>query len=721
MPDGAETVAVSDTATSTDSGDKHDGDRGTIRRSLRDTYIARQVSDLEFDDRLLDLVGDGAVPLLERVKFLALFGERIDEFFQVQLGGLQRQRRAGNTALSIDGQTPSELLGVLRAQLDQMLGRAQHLWTTQVEPALQAEDIEVVRWSTLDSEEMQRLDRLFAETILPVLTPLTVDPSHPFPYISNLSLSVGTVVREPGATSGRFARVKVPANVPRLLSLGDRRRFVPLEEVVAAHLDQLFPGMEVGAPWFFRVTRDADLILEEDDIADDLLVSIQNELRRRRFLPVVRLEVDDRAPAELVERLAEDLDLEPADVYRSTGGPLGFDGLWSIYAIDRPDLKDEPWSPLVPAALAGTKPEEPPSIFEILDQRDVLVHHPYDSFTSSVEELVRQAADDPHVLAIKQCLYRTSGDSPVVGALVQAAERGKQVAVLVELTARFDEEANIGWARALEEVGAHVVYGLAGLKTHSKTTLVVREVEGTIRRYCHVGTGNYNPKTARLYEDLGLLTTRLTVGEDLTSFFNHLTGYGEPLGYHELVTSPRGIRRAVLEEIAAEAAAGPNGRIVIKVNGIDDRPIIDGLYEASAAGVQIDLIVRGICCLRPGVPGLSENVRVRSIVGRFLEHARILRFGGAGGRSARYYIGSSDLRRRNLDRRVEAMIPIADAAARSTLDEILDLNLADDMFAWTLGPDGVWARPTRVNGVSAQEALRKLALERNTPLERVRG
>ena len=686
-------------------------------RPLGRTYIARQVSDLEFDDRLLDLVEDDEVPLLERVKFLSLFGERIDEFFQVQVGGLHRQRRAGNSALSIDGQTPSELLGVLREKLDAMLERAQRLLAEHLSPALAAHGIHVVRWSALEEAERRELDDLFRHTILPVLTPLTVDPSHPFPYISNLSLSVGTVVKEPGAAAGRFARVKVPPNVPRLLALGGGTRFVPLEEVVAAHLGELFPAMEVGAPWFFRVTRDADLILEEDDIADDLLVSIQNELRRRRFLPVVRLEVDERAPDDLVEQLAGDLDIGPADVYRTSRGPLGFDGMWAIYDIDRADLRDEPWSPLVPPALAGSKPEEPPSIFEILDQRDVLVHHPYESFTSSVEELVRQAADDPHVLAIKQCLYRTSGDSPVVAALVQAAERGKQVAVLVELTARFDEEANIGWARALEEVGAHVVYGLAGLKTHSKTTLIVRETDGAIRRYCHVGTGNYNPKTARIYEDLGLLTSRESVGQDLTSFFNHLTGFGEPSGYNELVTSPRGIREAVLEEIAQETKAGRDGRIVIKVNGIDDRPIIDALYEASEAGVSIDLIVRGIVCLRPGVPGLSEHIRVRSIVGRFLEHARILRFGG-GGRPARYYIGSSDLRRRNLDRRVEAMIPIGDRQAQATLDEILELNLADDRFAWTLDEGGVWQRPTRISGLSAQEELRHLALVRNLAVAR---
>ncbi len=499
---------------------------------------------------------------------------------------------------------------------------------------------------------------MFDRLILPVVTPLTVDPSHPFPYISNLSLNVGVEVRSRSDDTSRFARVKVPPNVDRLLPLPDGDRFIPLEQTLVAFIDELFPGMDVGDPCIFRVTRDADLALD-DDAADDLLLALQEELRRRRFLPVVRLEIDSRTSEGPVERLTEELGLGPDDVYRFAG-PLGLECLWAIHALDRPELHDEPWTPLIPVVLTSVEREENASIFSVLDRQDVLVHHPYDSFSASVEELMNEAADDPHVLAIKQCLYRTSGDSPVVAALVRAAEHGKQVAVLVEVTARFDEEANIGWARALEEAGAHVIYGLMGLKTHAKTTLVVRQEGDAVRLYCHVGTGNYNPKTARMYEDLGVLSCRDTLGADVTRFFNYITGFSQPPRYQELVTSPGGIRERVVEAIDEQAAAGPNGRIVIKVNGLDDVAVIEALYRASKAGVPIDLIVRGICCLRPGVPGLSETIRVRSIVGRFLEHSRILRFGGGTHGPSTYYIGSADLRRRNLDRRVEAMIPVSD-------------------------------------------------------------
>ena len=459
------------------------------------------------------------------------------------------------------------------------------------------------------------LHEVFDRLILPVVTPLTVDPSHPFPYISNLSLNVGVEVRSRKDNASRFARVKVPPNVSRLLPLSGGQRFVPLEQILVAFIDELFPGMDVGAPCIFRVTRDADLALD-DDAADDLLLALQEELRRRRFLPVVRLEIDSRTSEGPVERLTEELGLGPDDVYRFSG-PLGLECLWAIHALDRPELHDPPWTPLIPPAFASVEREEGVSIFSVLDHQDVLVHHPYDSFSASVEELINQAADDPHVLAIKQCLYRTSGDSPVVAALVRAAEHGKQVAVLVEVTARFDEEANIGWARALEEAGAHVIYGLMGLKTHAKTTLVVRQEGAAVRLYCHVGTGNYNPKTARMYEDLGILSSRPALGADVTRFFNYITGFSQPPHYQELVTSPGGIRDRVLECIEAEAKAGPDGRIAIKVNGLDDVAIMDALYRASQAGVPIDLIIRGICCLRPGIPGLSETIHVRSIVGTF--------------------------------------------------------------------------------------------------------
>ena len=597
------------------------------RRTASDhRFFARQLSDLDFNDRLLDLVADTQLPLLERVKFLVLFSERIDEFFQVQVAGLRRQVVAGIKSLALNGATPDQLLADVRDSLERMVRRQEALLLDEVVAGPRAQGIELCDWDTLDGGDQAYLHEVFERLILPVVTPLTVDPSHPFPYISNLSLNVGVDVRNRTDETSRFARVKVPPNVARLLPLPGGDRFIPLEQTLVAFVDELFPGMDVGEPCIFRVTRDADLALD-DDAADDLLLALQEELRRRRFLPVVRLEIDSRTSEGPVERLTEELGLGPDDVYRFAG-PLGLDCLWAIHALDRPELHDEPWTPLVPLAFTSVEREEESSIFSVLARQDVLVHHPYDSFSASVEELINEAADDPNVLAIKQCLYRTSGDSPVVAALVRAAEHGKQVAVLVEVTARFDEEANIGWARALEEAGAHVIYGLMGLKTHAKTTLVVRQEGEAVRLYCHVGTGNYNPKTARMYEDLGVLSSRPALGADVTRFFNYITGFSQPPRYQELVTSPGGIRDRVVDCIDEQAMAGPDGRIVIKVNGLDDVAVIDALYRASQAGVPIDLIIRGICCLRPGVPGLSETIRVRSIVGRFLEHSRILRFGG---------------------------------------------------------------------------------------------
>ncbi|MGO8873665.1 MAG: polyphosphate kinase 1 [Acidimicrobiales bacterium] len=678
-------------------------------------YFARQLSDLDFNDRLLDLVADAAIPLLERVKFLVLFSERIDEFFQVQVAGLRRQVVAGIKSLALNGSTPDQLLSDVRASLERMVRRQESLLLDELAPALRKQGIELCDWDSLGERDHAYLHEVFERLILPVVTPLTVDPSHPFPYISNLSLNLGVEVRNRNDDTSRFARVKVPPNVDRLLALPDGDRFVPLEQTLVAFIGELFPGMDVGTPCVFRVTRDADLALD-DDAADDLLLALQEELRRRRFLPVVRLEIDSRTSEGPVERLTEELGLGPDDVYRFAG-PLGLDCFWTIHGLDRPELHDEPWTPLVPYPLTSVEREEDSSIFSVLARQDVLVHHPYDSFSASVEELMNEAADDPHVLAIKQCLYRTSGDSPVVAALVRAAEHGKQVAVLVEVTARFDEEANIGWARALEESGAHVIYGLMGLKTHAKTTLVVRQEGDAVRLYCHVGTGNYNPKTARMYEDLGVLSSRPELGADLTRFFNYITGFSQPPHYQELVTSPGGIRDRVVDCIDEQALAGTDGRIVIKVNGLDDVAVIDALYRASQAGVPIDLIIRGICCLRPGVPGLSETIRVRSIVGRFLEHSRILRFGGRANGPATYYIGSADLRRRNLDRRVEAMIPVADPDAVVQLEEILQLNLGDDTQSWSLDPDGSWHRIPMVAGMGAQHALQVAALGRSSLLD----
>lgn len=689
---------------------RSDGDGIRLLPDPPPRYVARQLSDLDFNDRLLDLAADARVPLLERIKFMALFSERIDEFFQVQVAGLKRQVTAGIKNRAINGSTPDELLRDVRASLERMVRRQESLLRS-LTPLLDLEQIELCHWDSLDEKDRLHLREHFDRLILPVVTPLTVDPSHPFPYISNLSLNIAVEVRNRDGDVTRFARVKVPPNVPRLLSLPGGDRFVPLEQILVAFLNELFPGMEVGRPCVFRVTRDADLALD-DDAADDLLLALQEELRRRRFLPVVRLEVDSRTSDEPVGRLMAELALEPEDVVHFDG-PLGLECLWALHRLDRLALHDEPWTPLVPPPLAGVERGEEPGIFSVLDRQDVFVHHPYDSFSASVEELMNQAADDPHVLAIKQCLYRTSGDSPIVAALVRAAEHGKQVAVLVEVTARFDEEANIGWARALEEAGAHVIYGLMGLKTHAKTTLVVRQEGDAVRRYCHVGTGNYNPKTARMYEDLGVLSSRTELGADVTRFFNYITGFSQPPEYDELVTSPGGIRDRVIECIDAEADAGPDGRIILKVNGLDDAKVIDALYRASAAGVPIDLIIRGICSLRPGISGLSETIRVRSIVGRFLEHSRIFRFGGERGRPVVHYIGSADLRRRNLDRRVEAMIPVVDEAAVARLEAILASNLADDVQSWSLDPDGLWRRiPTSV-GMDTQRSFQSEALERS--------
>jgi polyphosphate kinase len=681
-------------------------------------FFARQLSDLDFNDRLLDLVADPSVPLLEQVKFLILFSERIDEFFQVQVAGLRRQVVAGIKALGLSGTTPDQLLADVRASLERMVRRQEKLLLGEVIPNLRDNDIELCDWDALHADDRAHLHEMFDHLILPVVTPLTVDPSHPFPYISNLSLNVGVEVRNRANGTSRFARVKVPPNVDRLLLLPGGDRFIPLEQVLVAFLPELFPGMDVGEPCIFRVTRDADLALD-DDAADDLLLALQEELRRRRFLPVVRLEIDSRTSEGPVERLTEELGLGPDDVYRFAG-PLGLDCLWAVYALDRPDLHDAPWTPLVPPPLTTVEREEDANIFSVLSRQDVLVHHPYDSFSASVEELLNEAADDSQVLAVKQCLYRTSGDSPVVAALVRAAEHGKQVAALVEVTARFDEEANIGWARALEEAGAHVIYGLMGFKTHAKTTLVVRQEGDSVRLYCHVGTGNYNPKTARMYEDVGILSSRSEIGADVTRFFNFITGFSQPPRYRELVTSPGGIRDRVIECIEREAESGPDGRIVIKVNGLDDVAVMDALYRASQAGVPIDLIIRGICCLRPGVPGLSETIKVRSIVGRFLEHSRILRFGSGIERPPTYYIGSADLRRRNLDRRIEAMIVVADPEAVAQLEQILELNLADDSQSWSLDSHGDWHRIPTTRGVNAQRALQVAALARSGKHEETR-
>jgi polyphosphate kinase len=679
-------------------------------------FTNREQSRLDFGARLLDLAEDDGVPLLERTKFLAIFSELLDEFFQVRVAALEDQVAAGVRTRSVDGLRPGEQLKMIRTRVEEQVLRQDAIFLDHIVPALAAAGVRLSDWSSLDDDDRIHLVDVFAREIFPVLTPLAVDPGHPFPYISNLSLNLVVEVQDPSTGERRIARVKVPPVLPRFVVMPDGERFVPLEQVIAAHLNTLFPGMTVGEHHAFRVTRNADLALEEDE-ADDLLVAIEMELRRRRFGRALRLEVGADMSDEVVELLATELDVSADGVYR-VRAPLDLGGLWGVYALDRPDLHEDTWTPMTPPGLA-TAAHEPTEFFAMLRERDVLVHHPYDSFATSVEAFITQAAEDPAVLGIKQTLYRTSGDSPIVASLIRAAENGKQVAAIVELKARFDEEANIGWARALEEAGVHVVYGIVGLKTHSKTALVLRREEDGVRHYCHVGTGNYNSKTARIYEDIGLLTAAEDIGADVGELFNYLTGFSRHADYRQILVSPVTVRKRVMEMIEEQADAGPQGRIVFKLNGLTDATMIDALYRASGAGVPIDLAIRGLCRLRPGIPELSETIRVRSIVGSFLEHSRIYRFGGAPVDSAdgpglplKLYIGSADLMGRNLDRRVEVLVPVRDPELQARLFEVLDLVLTDETNSWELGSDRRWRRVENVHGRSAQGRLKELAIAR---------
>jgi polyphosphate kinase len=699
-------------------------------------YINRELSTLDFHSRVLALAESDDEPLLERTKFLAIFTSNLDEFFQVRVAGLKDQQAAGLSGTAPDGLSVTDQLKAIRRDVEALLERRAHTFLDVVVPQLADQGIRLSDWESLDDDDRMWLEKVFDERVFPVLTPLAVDPGHPFPYISNLSLNLAVIVRDPVGGERRFARLKVPPLLPGFLVMPDGERFVPLEQVIAAHLGALFPGMEIESHHPFRVTRNADLTLEEDE-ADDLLAAVEMELRRRRFGRAVRLEVDASITDEVRLLLIRELDLAPEDVY-DVRGPLDLGGLWAVHDLDRPELKEEPFLPVTPPRLANAD-DELTDIFAAIRQGDILVHHPYDSFATSVEAFITQASRDPGVLAIKQTLYRTSGDSPIVQALIRAAERGKQVAALVELKARGDEAANIGWARALEEAGVHVVYGLVGLKTHSKTSLVVRQEGDGIRRYCHIGTGNYNSTTARLYEDLGVLTSSPELGADLTDLFNYLTGYSRRVDYRRLLVAPATLRPRIIELIEREAGFGDRGRIVWKLNNLVDQEIIDALYEASRAGVQIDLVTRAICCLRPEVPGLSDNIRVRSIVGRWLEHSRIYYFGaGAELADARpspvdgdaagalpatisspglpeggeYYIGSADMMERNLDRRVEAVVPVQPPVLRSRLREILEAQLADDQLAWQLCGDGSWQKIAVTEGFNAQRWFQELAVQR---------
>ncbi len=676
-------------------------------------YLNRELSWLAFNGRVLALAEDPGTPLLERVKFLAIFSQNLDEFFQVRVAGLKDRIAAGVSRRSADGRTATEQLeAVLRTARD-LAARADEIFLGPVCSGLADSGMRFSTWAQLDEDDRKWLTDEFHRRIFPVLTPLAVDPGHPFPYISTLSLNLGVIVKDPARGARRFARVKVPSLLPRFVVMPDGERFVALEQVIAAHMDDLFPGMEVEDSVAFRVTRNADLTVEDEE-ADDLLAAIEMELRRRRFGKAVRLEVEDDISAESLELIREELELSDDDVVAHSA-PVDLGGLFAVYDVDRPELKYPDFVPVTQRRLNFEEDDEAPDIFGVIAEGDVLLHHPYDSFVSSVEEFIRQAAMDPKVLTIKLTLYRTSGDSPIVASLIRAAEQGKQVAALVELKARFDEERNIEWARRLEQAGVHVVYGLVGLKTHTKTCLVVREEGDGVRRYCHIGTGNYNSKTARLYEDLGLLTADAEIGADLSQLFNYLTGYARNVEYQKLLVAPHSLRPGLIELIRNERRAAPGtGHIVMKMNSLVDAELIDELYAASADGVRIQLVVRGICCLRPQVPGRSENITVRSIVGRYLEHSRVYRFAnGRGPGEPVHHIGSADLMPRNLDRRVEAVVPVEDPDLAARLDRMLEVNLADDTLAWTL-VDDEWRRVTRHGTVETHLELQRIALERSS-------
>lgn len=679
-------------------------------------FMNRELSWLDFALRVLDLAEDKTVPLLERAKFLAILSEGLDEFFQVRVAGLKDQLAAGVRSLSPDGLSVREQLQAVRAKVLVIMERIDQIYNESLLPSLSDSGIKLLRWHELSVADREYLAAVFEDTIFPVLTPLAVDPSHPFPYISNLSLNLLARVTDPSSGVSRYARVKIPPILPRFVSLPDGVRFIPLEQVISTHLDQLFPEMDIGAQYVFRVSRNADLTLEEEE-ADDLLAFVEMELRRRRFGRAVRLEFQRDPDPDVAALLVKELRLHPDDVY-VLNSPLDLSGLWGVYQIMQPDLHDSDWVPVTPASFGGSD-SGPVDVFATLREGDVLVHHPYESFSATVERFIEQAANDPAVLAIKQTLYRTSGDSPIVASLIQAAESGKQVAVLVEVKARFDEQANIAWARALEEAGVHVVYGLAGLKTHLKAVLVVRrEDDGSTLRYCHLGTGNYNSKTAKSYEDIGILTADADLGADLSEVFNLLTGFSKRVEYKKLILAPGRLRPRILEFILEQTRLGEAGRIVIKVNGLIDPEVIDALYVASNAGVQIDLIVRSICCLRPGVTGLSENIRVKSIVGRFLEHSRIFIFGDMNTGSGRVLVGSADLMQRNLDRRIEALFPIEDPRLRQRVIEIVNLDLEDDCSSWRLLENGDWIKSPGSGLVRAQDRFQELALEGSTPIRR---
>ncbi len=681
--------------------------------SKNPAFLNRELSWLEFNARVLHEAEDERTPLLERLKFLAIFASNMDEFYMVRVAGLRRQLSAGVLQTAADGLSPAEQLDLIDLRVRALTQRQRHLLHEVLLPLLRRVGVRLMEPDELDPEERSRIDAYFDAQVFPILTPLAVDPGHPFPYISNLSLSLAVELRDPERGDVRFARVKVPKSIARWVPTGKLNHFVPLEALIAARLDALFPGMEVLGCHLFRLTRYSDLDIQHTEEPEDLLAMIEEQLFQRRFGEVVRLEVQEGMPAHLRELLLDELraseapemaPLSEREVH-APGPLLDVGDLLSLASIDLPEHRDPPLIAVVPAELRDASR----SIFDVIREREVLVHHPFDSFGASVETFIESAARDEHVLAIKMTLYRTSGDGAIVQALTQAAQRGKQVAVLVELQARFDEINNIAWARTLESFGVHVVYGLPGLKTHTKTALVVRKEPDGIRRYVHIGTGNYNTRTARIYTDVGLLTCDEAIGQDISELFNSLTGYSRRAEYRRLLVAPVNLRQRVLQLIdreTAHAMAGRPGRIIAKMNALVDAECIEALYRASAAGVEVDLIVRGICCLRPGVPDLSERIRVISIIGRFLEHSRIWMFGNDG--APEYFFGSADWMPRNFDRRVEVVTPVANPVFQERLQSVFEVCLADNRQAWDLQPDGSYVQ--RQPGERGERATHRMLL-----------
>ncbi|CAB4879890.1 unannotated protein [freshwater metagenome] len=674
--------------------------------------IDRELSWLSFNERVLDLAADPSTPLLERVRFMAIFSSNLDEFYMVRVASVLSNLEDGSPMTASPDIEPSVLMKEISRRTHELVSRQSNILKSELLPEMKKSGIEIVDWQDLDSEERKFVSKIFTERIFPVLTPLAVDPSHPFPYISGLSLNLAVIVKNPTNGAVFFARVKVPPILNRFMLVGPSKshRYIPLESVIATHLQELFPGMIIEDHYTFRVTRNQDLDIDEDD-SENLLISLEQELQRRRFGPPVRLEIEEGIDTARLESLAEHLQINPENII-SVPNPIDLTSLNKLADLDFPELKFPPFRSRTAKSLKEVDTEDSDMFFSAIRQGEILLHHPYESFTSSVVSFLENAAKDPHVLAIKQTLYRTSGDSPIIEALIEAAEAGKQVLAVIEIRARFDEQANVRWARKLESVGVHVVYGLMGLKTHAKLSLVVRDEPTGIRSYCHIGTGNYNPKTARMYEDLGILSSDQELTDDLSKLFNQLSGFAPQSSYARLLVAPRTLRPGLIEKIDQEIQNAKDGMpsgIQFKLNSLLDEEFVEKLYEASQAGVSVDLLIRGICALKPGVPGMSENIKVRSILGRFLEHSRIFHFTNAG--EDEYWIGSADLMGRNLNRRVESLVRIDKKSHKEYLQEILDIGISEEVSSWHLINDQ-WRRQTRNSAGQKLKSMHSLFAKR---------